>query len=57
MKGTAVMQQSLVILTLRANQVQETGAKDATWEVVQEEAVTKDITGEADASTARNTHH
>ena len=57
MKGTAVMQQSLVILTLRANQVQETGAKDANGEVVQEEAVTKDITGEADASTARNTHH
>ena len=39
------------------NQVQETGSDKAAGEVVQEGAVTKDVLGEANASTAQHTHH
>ena len=39
------------------NQVQETGSDKAAGEVVQKGAVTKDVLGEANASTAQHTHH
>ena len=48
MAGTAVT---------RANQIQATGDEDAAKEVVPEEAVTKDVAEEADASTAQNKHY
>ena len=56
MVGTAVTQQSSVPL-IRANQVQATGDENAAEEVVTEEAVTKDVADEAEASTAHHTHH
>ena len=37
--------------------MQATGAKDVAEEVVLEEAVTKDVADEADASTAQNINH
>ena len=52
MVGKAVMLQPPVILTLQANWVQSSGAKNAAEEVVQKETVTKDVVGDADASTA-----
>ena len=55
MAGTAVTQQSPVPLR-RANQIQATGDKDAVKEFVPEDAVTKDVAEEADASTAQHTH-
>ena len=54
--GMAVTQKSPVPLR-QANQVHTTGDEDATEEVVSEEAVTKDVADEADASTAQNTHN
>ena len=57
MPGMVVTRQSPALLTLPVNQVQETWAEDAAEDAVQEEAVTKDLTGEADASTAQYTHH
>ena len=56
MAGTEVTQKSPVPLR-RANKVQEMGEEDATKEVVPEEAVTKDVSEEAGASTSQNTHH
>ena len=56
MAGTAVMQTSPVPLR-RANQIQATGGEDEAEEVVPEEAVTKYVTEEADASTAQHTHN
>ena len=44
-------------MTLLTNQVQSTGAEDAAGEFLQEEAVSKDMSGEEDASTAQNKHH
>ena len=55
MVGTTVTQQSHVPLR-RKNQIQATGDKDADAEVVPEEAVTKGVAEEADASTAQHTH-
>ena len=57
MVGMAVTQQSPFLMTLQVNQVQATGDEDASKEVVREETVTKDVTGEADASTNQHTHH
>ena len=57
MLGTAVLQQSPMLLTLRENQAQATGSKDAAEGVVPEVAVTKYVADEAEASTAQNTHH
>ena len=57
MAGTAVTQQPPVLLTLRANQVQATGANGVDKDVAQEKAVTKDVAGEADASTAHNKYY
>ena len=51
MAGMAVTLQPPVLMTLRENQVQETGPEDAEEEVIQEEAVTNDLVGKADAST------
>ena len=45
------MQQSPVLLKLLVNRVQQTEAEDAAKNVVQDEAVTKDVAGEADTST------
>ena len=56
MVGTAVMQQ-LPVPIRWANQVQATGDKDAAEEVVQEEAVTKDMADESDALTTQRTYH
>ena len=56
MAGTAVTQQSPVPLRPE-NQIQETGDGYAAKEVVPEEAVTKELAEEADASTAQNKHH
>ena len=56
MAGTAVTQQSPVPLR-QVNQIQATGDEDAAEEVVPEEAATKDVTEEADASSAHHTHH
>ena len=53
----SVTQKSLVLLIQQENQVQATGAKDASKEVVPEEVVTKDMVDEADASTAQHIHH
>ena len=39
------------------NQVQATGAEDASKEVVPEEVVTKDMEDKANSSTAQNKHH
>ena len=41
----------------QVNQVQATGDEDAAEEVVPEEAFTKDVAKEADASTTQHTHH
>ena len=57
MAGTAVTQKPPILLTLLTNQVQATGAMNADDEVVQKKAVTKDMAGKADASTAQNKHH
>ena len=57
MAETAVTQQPPVIRTLRENQVQATGAEDASDEIVPEEAVTKDVADEAEYSTAQHTHN
>ena len=57
MEGTAVMQQSSVLMTLPENQVQETGAEDTSNEIVPEETVTKDVADETEYSTTQNTHH
>ena len=57
MVGTPVTWQPPVLLTLRANQVQAAGEKDAAKEIVSEEEVTKDVADKAYASTAHNTHH
>ena len=57
MEGTEVTQQSPMLLKLQANQVQSTGSEDAAKEVIQEEAVTKDMMGRADISTDQHTHH
>ena len=56
MAGTAVTQQPPVPLR-RGNQVQATGNEDAADEVVPEEAVTKDVAGEADALTDHRTNN
>ena len=56
MAGTAVTQKPPVHLR-RANQIQATGDKDETKEVLPEEAVTKEVAEEADDSTAYHTHH
>ena len=56
MAGTVVTQQSPVPMR-RANRIQSTGEEDADGEVVPEEAVTKDVAEEADASTVQHTHH
>ena len=41
----------------RENKIQSMGVEDAAKEVVPEEAVTKDVADEAEASTAQNTHN
>ena len=51
MAGTAVTQQSPVPLR-RVNKIQATGYEDGAKEVVPEEAVTKDVSEEAGASTS-----
>ena len=56
MAGTAVTQQSPMALR-QVNQFQATGYEYAAKEVVPEEAVTKDVTEEVDASTAQHTHN
>ena len=45
MAGTAVMRKFPVLMTLWENQVQAMGPKAADEEVLQEEAVTKDVLG------------
>ena len=57
MEGTAVMQQSSVLMTLPENQVQETGAEDTSNEIVPEETVTKDVADEEEAPDSYNTHN
>ena len=56
MAGMAVTHQSPVPMR-RANKIQATGFKEAAKEVVLEEAVTKDVAEEVDASTAQNTNY
>ena len=51
---TAVPQQSSMRIIRQSNQVQVMGARDADKEVVQEEAVIKDVTDEADVSTTEH---
>ena len=51
---TAVPQQSSMRIIRQSNQVQVMGARDAEKEVVQEEAVIKDVTDEADVSTTEH---
>ena len=57
MAGTTVSQQPPEFPTLQANQVQATGDYDADEEVLQEEAVIKDTTGDVDASATQHTNH
>ena len=56
MEGMAVTQQSTMPL-IRSNKIQETEDKDASKEVVPEEAFTKDVVEEADASNNQHTYH
>ena len=56
MVGKAVTQQSSMPMR-QSIQIKATGDKDTAKEVVPEEADTKDMAEEADASTADHTHH
>ena len=57
MLGAEVKRQLPVLLTLRSNQVQETGAEYSAEEVVLEEEFTKDMVDEVDSSTDQHKHH
>ena len=51
------MLQSPVLMVLQANQVQLMGGQGRGQMAVYKEAVTKNMVGDADNSTAHNTHH
>ena len=57
MSGIEVTHQSHVILTLQATQLQATGDKDTSEDVVQEEEITKYMMVDADASFDQHTYH